>query len=891
MDEPRPHVGGPDAEPVRAQLQRILAATAFRNAPILSRFLRYLVECHLDDAHAAPKEYSIGVDVFGRGAGFDPRVDTIVRVQARRLRKRLDRYYETEGTRDPLRIRVPTGHYRAEVSTRRTEVDAPHAADTSGASGSDALAARGIFRSRGVPAPRTPLIGRVREVDDLCALFSNPEGPRIVTLTGTGGSGKTRLAIETGLRLQARGWGNVRYVRLGAVRDALTFQLAMLRTLDLRAVDDTPPLEVVCRWLHDATVPVLLILDNFEQLLEVAPLVGAILDAGIQHRVLVTSRIPLRLYGEHEFRVQPLGLPPPSATPLVDLAAVPSIQLFVQRAAAVRAGFMLTDDNASAVARLCRYFDGLPLGIELAAAQCRTSTPAELLRRIPNRLDLPAGNGVDAPERQRTLRSVIEWSCRLLAPAEQRLYARLAIFAGGCTAEAARAVVNTQDDLGVDVDAGLARLRDCGLIDVASAPGELRFAMLDTVREHALERLAAGKDRDITCRAHAACCLALAQDGVGDMTASERHDWLARCDRERDNFGAALDGLLAHGNARWALLLVCALYRYWERREHIAAARHSLDRVLRAFTPDAAPRLWVQAACCAASLEGRAGNQRQAQARLAQALASARAAGDLEAEVMALNGFAIHEHFQQHPRRALVFYRECLQRCEAAGLRDHLAAATSNLAVGELVLGDLGAARSLTERARALFQKQKAWVPATWCINQLGDVAMAAGNCAEARRRYREAAHRFQRLGAYRGVARCWSDLGHLALQERQRAEAAALFGDALQVHVQLELTRGVAGIIEGCAILEAANRHYPRALTMAGAAETVRASRDLIAYPYQRQRLERGLASASKALGRQTAAECLQRGRTMNAHEAIAYVQRCLASAAGQASAQRSLR
>lgn len=874
MNEPVRGAGGPDAASIRAQLQRILAAGAFRTAPVLSRFLRYLVECRLSDAQAPPKEYAVGVDVFARGAGFDPRVDTIVRVQARRLRKRLDRYYETDGRADPLRISIPTGHYLAEVSPRRA---GPEAADASGGDAASATPAGAAFRSGTVPAPRTPLVGRAREVDELCALLTDGAGPRLVTLTGAGGSGKTRLAIAAGLRLQQQGRDDVRYVRLAAVPDAATFELAMLRALGLRALDDTPPLDLVCAHLRAAASPVLLILDNFEQLVAAAPLVGALLDTAVGHRIVVTSRVPLHLYGEHQYRVAPLALPAGAAMPLAELAAVPAIELFVQRAAAVAPGFALTAGDAEAVVRICAGFDGLPLGIELAAAQCRTATPTELLDRLPERLGMQAGNLADVPDRQRTMRRAIEWSHRLLAPAEQRLYARLAVFAGGFTLEAARAVTDTQRDLGIDVDAGVVRLRECNLLFVFPEPGEARFGMLEVVRAHAVECLAASGDGEAVRRAHAAYCLALAQDGMGRLTAAVRRDWLVRCDRERDNFQAALDGLIARGEARFALLLVCALYRYWERHEHTATARHSLAAVLNRFPPSAAPQLWIQAACCAGTMEGRAGNPAIARTRLAAALATARAGGDHDAEVMALNCMAINEHFQHHHKRALALYAETLRRCETERLQARLAAALSNLAVGHLVLGDHAAARTLTQRAQALFKRQREWVPATWCINQLGDIATVAGDDATAERHYREAARRFQRLGAFRGVARCWSDLGHLALLQGRHAEAAALFADALRIHARLEFQRGVAGILEGCAMLAAARGDGARALTMAGAAEAVRVAHDLIAYPYQRRRLERALVSARRTLGSAAAAECLQRGRALDLRQAVAYAQACL--------------
>lgn len=889
MSDSPADVDHPDAASISAQLQRVLASDAFANAPILSRFLRYVVAHRLGGTAMPLKEYTIGVDVFQRGAEFDPRVDTIVRVHARRLRKRLSRYYENEGQADAFRITIPKGHYKADIVKQSPGVGAAkedeiHAAWRTPKSGSGSQ----TFRSNAIPAPRTPLVGRAGEVAELYELLTEDDGPRLVTLTGTAGSGKTRLAVEVGLRLQQQLPGDVVYVTLASVADVQMLPLALLRAFGLRAADNIPPAEILCSYLHGIACAPPLILDNFEQLAQASPVIGSMLDACISLRVLVTSRIALRLYGECEYPVAPLALPESDSMPLDELRCVPAVQLFVQRAAAAHSGFSLTAENARAVTRLCRRFDGLPLGIELAAAQCRVLTPAQLLERFPESLDVPAGNVADVPDRQRTLRHAIDWSHELLTVPERKLYRRLSVFAGGFTLEAAEAVADVQGDLGSGVEAGVTRLLDNNLLQTVPDSDEPRYAMLETIREYGLEQLAASGESDAVRKAHAAYCLVLAEEGLARLDAKVRGDWLARCDRERDNFRAALASLLERGDGPWALRLVRALYLYWERREHVEVAHRSILSVLERFEPSTAPSLWAQVACYAGQMEGRMGRQEAGEAHAERALAVARDCGDRTMEIMSLNTAAVLYSFAQRYMDAVARYEECLRLCEASGSDRGTAAALSNLAVTHLALGEHTKARGLMERALESFRKNQEWTPAAWCLNHLGDVAMVAGACDEAEKYYRQSAERFLQLGDFLGIARCWTDLGHLALQQRKYDSAAALFADALRINRKQGSQRGMANLIEGCAALEVAKKYYSSGLVLAGAAEAVRATRNMVAYPYQRARLDEALRSARDALTPAQVTDCHRRGATMGAGDAIAYVQRCLAGSGPDNPAER---
>jgi predicted ATPase len=332
-------------------------------------------------------------------------------------------------------------------------------------------------------------------------------GVRLITLTGPGGTGKTRLAIQTAEDVASRFEGGVVFVNLAPIAEPRMVASAVARSIGVRESADLPLADAITGHLRGLG-RTLLLMDNFEQVSEAASLVRDLLDACPDLQVLATSRVVLRIYGEHEFPVPPLQLPAPGAlfspSTLMDCA---SVALFVQRAAASRPDFALSPKNAGAIVEICRRLDGLPLAIELAAARVKILPPGELLARIERPLELLTGGARDLPERQQTLRQTIRWSYDLLPPAEQKLFRRLSVFAGGCTLEAAEAVCNTSEDLGIDLLEGMASLVDNSLLVQRVSPaGESRFHMLETFREYGLEKLiehGEAADSPRPCRLHA----------------------------------------------------------------------------------------------------------------------------------------------------------------------------------------------------------------------------------------------------------------------------------------------------------------------------------------------------------------------------------------------------
>ncbi|HET7353144.1 MAG TPA: BTAD domain-containing putative transcriptional regulator [Gaiellaceae bacterium] len=439
----------------------------------------------------------------------------------------------------------------------------------------DVLSAERDLPSAGanLPPQPTPFIGREREIEAVTALLRRP-GVQLVTLTGTGGTGKTRLAIQSAARLLGAFADGVVFIGLAPLQDPDLVLPTVAQSLGVGSISGETLAEDLARALRNREV--LLVFDNFEHLLAAAPSVGDTAAGAAGVKLLVTSRAPLRLSAEHVYPVSPLAIPA-GADDVNRLLQCESVALFETRAQAVRPDFVVTSANAGAVADLCRALDGLPLAIELAASRVGVLPPAAMRRRLDHRLTLLVGGAKDAPERQRTLRATIDWSYELLERAEQRLFVRLAVFAGGCTIEAAESVCG---DEAVD---GLASLTDNGLTRLEGSDDEPRFTMLETIREYAAERLELSQEASTLRSRHAEHFLALAEEAEPNLIGEgSRSEWLDRLERDHDNFRAALDWLETSGDAGSALRLTAALWRFWDLKGHLVEGRRRLESALRA---------------------------------------------------------------------------------------------------------------------------------------------------------------------------------------------------------------------------------------------------------------------------------------------------------------------
>ena len=480
-----------------------------------------------------------------------------------------------------------------------------------------------------LPVPATPLVGR----DDDAAAVSDlvrAEGVRLVTLTGPGGVGKSRLAVEVAQRLGPDFRDGVRFVELGSVRAAELVTAAIAAALGLNTSGGALITDLKSYLRARRLV---LVLDNFEQVMGAAPLVAELLGAAPGVVALVTSRMVLRISGEHEFPVPTLPVPPIGADG--DAAVVQryaSVRLFVERAQAASAGFELTGGNAGAVAEICRRLDGLPLAIELAAARVRLLPPQALLARLDDRMGLLTGGARDLPERQQTLRNTLDWSFDLLSGGEPALFARLGVFAGTFDLPAAEAVGTAAAGPAVPGRAGhvmdtLGSLVDSSLVQPQTRDGEPRFGLLETIREYALERLRDGADWREAHDSHAAYFLALAEPTPAELQGPGQLMWLDRLETEHGNLGAAMSWLVEQDQLESAIHLSWATWRFWWLRGH-AEELASYVGIL-AKTEHLPPRQRALALSGTGFGLFASGDQATAQPLLEQSLPLYRQAGDM----------------------------------------------------------------------------------------------------------------------------------------------------------------------------------------------------------------------------------------------------------------------
>jgi len=704
-------------------------------------------------------------------------------------------------------------------------------------------------RPNNLPLQRTAFLGREHETAGLRQLLSRVD-VQLVTLTGPGGIGKTRLALQVAGEIADQFPGGVCFVPLSAISEGGLIASTIAQAVGVRETGNKSPQQSLIEYVGGLSQPMLLLLDNFEHLVSAAPLVAQLLTTGPKLKVVVTSQAPLHVYGEHEFPVPPLALPDPSSIPPLEVVSrLPAIALFVARAKAVKHDFALTKENVPAVAAICARLDGLPLAIELAAARIKLLSPSAMLARLEGRLNLLTGGARDLPSRQQTLRGTVDWSYGLLNAAEQTLFRRLSIFAGGCTLEAVEAVCDTKGDLGLDVLDGMASMVDKSLAQqVEQADTETRFRMLSTLREYALERLAESDDESATRRAHAAYYLVLAEEGAEDIAA--RPEWLDRFEVEHDNFRVALDYLIKTGDADWGLRLGTALFRFWETREHLTEGRDAIDRVLALEGTAARPKLRARLLFAGAVLAGEQGDYGSAQQMFENSLETCLELNDKRGVAVALNALAVIARDRGDIAAAALLFERCVAIWKDLGDPADFARALSNLASVRKLQGEYERASSLYNECLTIFRQVGDVAGAAWTLNYQGDVAREKADFVAARSFCEQSLSEFRRLRDSWGIASTLSDLASLSCDQGNKSEARSLYGESIKVFQELGHKRGIARALECLAVSAAAQSNAELSLHLAGAAAALRQRLGAPLTPAGQPRLEKALEFARRTLG-----------------------------------------
>jgi tetratricopeptide (TPR) repeat protein len=555
--------------------------------------------------------------------------------------------------------------------------------------------------------------------------------------------------------------------------------------------------------------------------------------------------------------------------PLDVLSRLPAIALLVERARAVKHDFALTNENAPAVAAVCARLDGLPLAIELAAARIKLLSPSAMLARLEGCLNLLTGGARDLPTRQQTLRGTVDWSYGLLNPSEQTLFRRLAVFLGGCTLEAVEAVCDTAGDLGVDVLDGMASMVDKSLAQqVEEAAGETRFVMLTTIREYALERLAASDDVAATRRSHAAYYLVLAEEGA--LEAAAHPEWLDRFEVEHDNFRAALEYLLKTGDADWGLRLGTALFHFWETREYLTEGRSRITRLLALEGAAARPKLRARLLFSAAVLAGEQGDYTSAQQLFEDSLETCLELDDHRGVAVALNALAVNARDRGETTTASFLFERCVAIWRDVGEPADIARALSNLANVTKLQGEAARASSLYDECLALFRKVGDVAGIAWTLNYQGDVARESNDLTAARSFYEQSLAAFSLSRDGWGIASTLSDLASLSWDQGDNDEARRLYGESIQMFQNLGHKRGIARVLECLAANAAAQSNAEQSLRFAGAAAALRERLGTPLTPAEQNKVEKVLEFARRTLGNAAGLTAWMEGWALPVEQAI---------------------
>jgi predicted ATPase/DNA-binding CsgD family transcriptional regulator len=769
------------------------------------------------------------------------------------------------------------------------------------------------IRPNNLPIQLTSLIGRKQEIAHIQHLLGR-EDVRLLTLTGPGGIGKTRLGLQVAAELSDLFSDGVYFVNLAPLSDPEFVVPTIAQALTVKEVAGQPLLALLKAYLHEKHL--LLVLDNFEQVIGAAVQVADLLTACQNLKMLVTSRMVLHVRGEQEFAVPPLAVPDARHLPdLVSLSQYEAVALFLSRAQAVKPEFQLTAANASAVAEICARLDGLPLALELAAARVKVLSLPALLRRLEHRFQLLTGGARDLPERQQTLRNTIQWSYNLLSEQEQRLFRSLSVFAGGCRLSAIEAVCAAGGDETESVLDAVASLIDKSLLQqTGQEDEEPRFAMLETIREYGLECLAMHREMESTQQAHAEYYLAQAEQAEPHLKGAEQGRWFARLEQEHDNLRATLRWSLepekVEHRSEMALRLGAALGQFWEVHGHWSEGQNFLERAL-AGSKGVAVRVQVKALKAAAHLASVQGDTDRAEVLSEECLARCRELGDMAGIALSLRLLGFIAEWRSNFVVAYARTEESLALFREVGDKEGIAGSLVNLGWIVSLQGEYARASALLEESLALFrewgnlqgiafslialanllfisQGDPAKVRAlleeghtlsrelgyqngtAWALGLLGQVFLQQGDTVKARSLLEESVVLSRDIGN-RNIAWELIVLGRVAASERDYAAARALYEDGLALAREVGDKVNIAFCLEGLAGVVAVQGEPAWAARLWGGAAALREAMGVSIPPVYRTDYDRSVAAARAQLGEKAFAALWSEGRTMSLEHVLA--------------------
>jgi predicted ATPase/class 3 adenylate cyclase len=725
-------------------------------------------------------------------------------------------------------------------------------------------------RRNNLPLQPTPLVGREREVEEIAERLRD-ERVWLLTLTGPGGTGKTRLALHAGADLLEEFDDGVFLVSLATITDPKLVLSAIAEALGVGESAEQPLKDSLKSYIRDKRL--LLLLDNFEQVLEGGPLVGELVDACPNLKVLATSRIPLRLYGEQEYPVPPLDLPDLRVLPSLEvLTQYEAVKLFVERAKAVKEDFEVTNESAPSVAEICARLDGLPLAIELAAARIRILAPQKLLQRLSNRLRFLKGGARDLPTRQQTLRGTIDWSYDLLTEEEKMLFWRLSVFSGGRTLEAIEEICDPEGD--IDALEGAESLLEKSLLRrEEEGGGEVRFTMLETIQEYAHEKLEESGEAEQIERAHAEYFLTLAEEANAQLRGPDQLEWLRRLEADHGNMRTALEWALRSEQAEITLGLGGSLWWFWFVRGHYSEGRRWLEEAL-AMDGRGSPqaRAMVFAGVGALALEQDDLDHSEEACKEGLELLSREARERSEAKLYLLISLGHVALEKEDHNRATQLFEESLALSREMGHVLGRADSVMSLATTSYEQGDLKRAIELFEESMDLFREQGDKLGLAWCLINLGLAAYSEGNLGWASKLTVEGVELLGELGVGADTAVGLCNLGWMTLSQNDPSKAAEYFEESLRLARDSGMEPVVLTTLEGYACVAGAQGEAQRAVRLWGATQNIQETKSIPRDTDWLAEADSRISAVRSGMGEQIWEELCQKGRAMTLEEAVSY-------------------